>query len=48
MATELVRLTGFEEDEITGIYHHVWEYYEEQFPGHGGRSISPRGVADPY
>jgi Cyclin, N-terminal domain/Cyclin, C-terminal domain len=45
---ELVRLTGFEEEEIMGIYHHVWSYYEEQFPGHGSRSISPRGVADPY
>ena len=45
---ELVRLTGFEEDEITHIYQHVWTYYEEQFPGHGSRSISPRGVADPF
>jgi hypothetical protein len=45
---ELVRLTGFEEDEIVSIYHHVWGYYEEQFPGHQSRSISPRSVADPY
>lgn len=45
---ELVRLTGFEEEEITNIFLHVWSYYEEQFPGHGSRSISPRSVADPY
>jgi hypothetical protein len=43
---ELVRLTGYEESEITHIFHHVWTYYEEQFPGHGCRSISPRGVAE--
>lgn len=43
---ELVRLTGYEEADITHIFHHVWTYYEEQFPGHGSRSISPRGVAD--
>ena len=41
---ELVRLTGYEESEILHIFHHVWSYYEEQFPGHGGRSISPRSV----
>jgi Cyclin, N-terminal domain/Cyclin, C-terminal domain len=44
---ELVRLTGFDEDEIVDIFLHVWGYYEEQFPGHGSRSISPRGVSDP-
>jgi hypothetical protein len=43
---ELARLTGYEEDEITPIFNHVWRYYEEQFPGHGGRSISPRGVTE--
>lgn len=42
---ELVRLTGLEEIEISGAFHHVWSYYEEQFPGHGSRSISPRSVA---
>lgn len=44
---ELVRLTGYEESEIADIFVHVWSYYEEQFPGHGSRSISPRSVADP-
>lgn len=43
---ELVRLTGYEEAEIKEVFHHVWSYYEEQFPGHGSRSISPRGVND--
>jgi Cyclin, N-terminal domain/Cyclin, C-terminal domain len=43
---ELVRLTGYEEVEIVEVFHHVWEYYEEQFPGHVARSISPRGVAE--
>jgi Cyclin, N-terminal domain/Cyclin, C-terminal domain len=43
---ELVRLTCFEEQDIVPIYTHVWRYYEEQFPGHGARSISPRGVTD--
>mmetsp|Transcript_10158 Transcript_10158/g.12821 ORF Transcript_10158/g.12821 Transcript_10158/m.12821 type:complete len:336 (-) Transcript_10158:185-1192(-) len=41
---ELVRLTGYEEADITDVFTHVWSYYEEQFPGHGHRSISPRGV----
>lgn len=41
---ELVRLTGYEEDDILDCFHQVWTYYEEQFPGHGSRSISPRGV----
>lgn len=43
---ELVRLTGYEENDIADIFNHVWSYYEEQFPGHGSRSISPRSVAD--
>jgi len=42
---ELVRLTGFQESELTCAFQHVWSYYEEQFPGHGARSISPRSVA---
>ena len=41
---ELRVLTGYEESEITGAFKHVWSYYEEQFPGHGTRSISPRSV----
>lgn len=43
---ELVRLTGYEESDIINVFDHVWTYYEEQFPGHGHRSISPRGVAN--
>lgn len=42
---ELVRLTGYEEVEIMDAFHNVWTYYEEQFPGHGSRAISPRSVA---
>ena len=45
---ELSRLTGYEECEIIDVFNHVWSYYEEQFPGHGARSISPRGVANAY
>jgi len=41
---ELQLLTGYSEDEIKGAFKHVWAYYEEQFPGHGTRSISPRSV----
>lgn len=44
---ELVRLTGYDENEIVPVFQHVWTYYEEQFPGHGSRSISPRSVAQP-
>jgi len=44
---ELVRLTGYDEADIVPVFSHVWNYYEEQFPGHGARSISPRSVADP-
>jgi hypothetical protein len=44
--TELVQLTGYEEAEIHDIYQHVFHYYEENFPGHGTRSISPRSVTD--
>lgn len=43
---ELVHLTGYEDREIVDIFRHVWAYYEEQFPGHGSRSISPRSVTD--
>jgi Cyclin, N-terminal domain/Cyclin, C-terminal domain len=43
---ELVHLTGYEESQLVDIFHHVWSYYEEQFPGHGSRSISPRSVTD--
>lgn len=45
---ELARLTGSEESEIAHIFQHVWTYYEEQFPGHGSRSISPRSVANSH
>jgi hypothetical protein len=41
---ELERLTGCKETDIAHIFQHVWTYYEEQFPGHGSRSISPRSV----
>ena len=41
---ELTLLTGYEEVAISGAFKHVWSYYEEQFPGHGARSISPRSV----
>jgi hypothetical protein len=43
---ELTKLTGYEESEINECFHHVWSYYEEQFPGHGSRSISPRSVTN--
>jgi hypothetical protein len=43
---ELVRLSGLDEFDINPIFHHVWAYYEEQFPGHGTRAISPRGVSE--
>lgn len=43
---ELTRLTGYEESDISHVFDHVWNYYEEQFPGHGSRSDSPRGVGD--
>jgi Cyclin, N-terminal domain/Cyclin, C-terminal domain len=43
---ELSRLTGYDEDDIAHIVEHVWSYYQAQFPGHGGRSISPRSVAE--
>lgn len=41
---ELTRLTGYEQKDIMDVFTHVWSYYEEQFPGHIQRSISPRGV----
>jgi Cyclin, N-terminal domain/Cyclin, C-terminal domain len=41
---ELSRLTGYQELDIMDIFQHVWSYYEEQFPGHGSRAISPRSV----
>lgn len=41
---ELVRLTGYEEQDLSSAFQHVWSYYDEQFPGHCSRSISPRGV----
>lgn len=41
---ELTKLTGYKESDIIHVFNHVWSYYEEQFPGHGERSVSPRGV----
>lgn len=38
---ELVRLTGYKECDIIGVFNHIWSYYEEQFPGHVPRFISP-------
>ena len=46
--TELVTLTGYREVDITYAFHHVWSYYEEQFPGHDSGSISPRSVTNMY
>lgn len=43
---ELARLTGYDECDIADVFHHVWSHYEEQFPGHGSRSISPKSVAN--
>jgi len=45
---ELTRLTGYEESEIKVVFNHVWSYYEEQFPGHGQRSISPQSIAEGF
>ena len=44
---ELSRLTLCDEEQIHHIFQHVWSYYEEQFPGHGMRAISPRSVVAP-
>jgi hypothetical protein len=43
---ELIKLTGHEEHEIMETFHHIWSYYEEQFPGHGARAISPRSISN--
>ena len=44
---ELTALTGYNEDSISKTFTHVYSYYEEQFPGHGGvRSTSPKSVAE--
>lgn len=45
---ELERLTGYELEQLTTCFNHVWAHYEEQFPGHGSRSISPRSVTDAF
>jgi len=45
---ELARVTGYEDHEIVDVFTHVWRYYEEQFPGHGSRSISPKSVANDH
>lgn len=41
---ELTRLTGYEEKDVLDVFHHVWMYYEEQFPDFSSRSISPKSV----
>ncbi len=43
---ELTELTGYSESDIEGTYEHVYSYYEEQFPGHANRSVSPKSVAE--
>lgn len=43
---ELMALTGHAEHELIEAFHHIWSYYEEQFPGHGARAISPRSVSN--
>ena len=43
---ELTELTGYTEADIIDTFHHVWSYYEEQFPGHGNRSVSPKSIGD--
>lgn len=45
---ELVRLTGYDESQIQAPFQHVWSYYEEQFPSHSARSISPRSVNEAF
>lgn len=45
---ELVTLTGYEECEIVEVFNHVWRYYEEQFPGHGSRSVSPKSITNEH
>lgn len=45
---ELARLTHYGENDIIDVFNHVWRYYEEQFPGHGARSISPKSVANDH
>lgn len=46
---ELTELTGHSEASIQPLFNHVYKYYEEQFPGHGGvRSNSPKSVADAF
>jgi len=42
---ELARITGYDEEDIIDLFQHVWSYYEEQFPGHVSRSLSPKSVA---
>lgn len=43
---QLTALTGHAEHELIEVFHHIWSYYEEQFPGHGSRAISPRSVSN--
>jgi len=41
---ELEALTGYSEAEIEPAFNAIFKYYEEQFPGHGARSVSPKSV----
>jgi hypothetical protein len=41
---ELTSLTGYKEEELEEAFEIIFKYYEEQFPGHGGRSVSPKSV----
>jgi len=43
---ELTILTGYEDQEVSECFEHVFKYYEEQFPDHGNRSNSPKNVTD--
>mmetsp|Transcript_4268 Transcript_4268/g.8355 ORF Transcript_4268/g.8355 Transcript_4268/m.8355 type:complete len:297 (-) Transcript_4268:1464-2354(-) len=42
---ELTALTGYDEEEVSPVFDHVWQYYCEQFPDRqDSRSISPRSI----
>jgi len=41
---ELQAVTGFTQEQVHPLFLHVWQYYEEQFPGHGVRVPSPDNV----
>lgn len=43
---ELYYVTGYTRSEVNPVFKHLWSKYQEQFPGHGIRTPSPRNVAD--